>query len=130
MKINELLNEAPKKAKPDNRSWVQKADDAVRGSFPMKAIQTMQGAIGKPGPDEKKVDKTKTVTKKGTKVVSKQVPHKKIEKLDPSNMPSVAIFKTPRKEIYSWDPVQKQWNGNTEDGRSLKPLDVKRGVKF
>ena len=70
MKINELLNEAPKKAKPDNRNWVQKADDAVRGSFPMKAIQTMQGAIGKPGPDEKKVDKTKTVTKKGTKIVS------------------------------------------------------------
>ena len=130
MKINELLNEAPKKAKPDNRSWVQKADDAVRGSFPMKAIQTMQGAIGKPGPDEKKVDKTKTVTKKGTKVVSKQVPHKKIEKLDPSNMPSVAVFKTPRKEIYSWDPVQKQWNGNTEDGKLLKPLDLKHGVKL
>lgn len=130
MKINELLNEAPKKAKPDNRSWVQKADDAVRGSFPMKAIQTMQGAIGKPGPDEKKVDKTKTVTKKGTKVVSKQVPHKKILKLDPNNMPSVAVFKTPRKEIYSWDPVQKQWNGNTEDGRLLKPLDLKHGVKL
>ena len=130
MKINELLNEAPKKAKPDNRNWVQKADDAVRGSFPMKAIQTMQGAIGKPGPDEKKVDKTKTVTKKGTKVVSKKVPHKKIEKLDPSNMPSVAVFKTPRKEIYSWDPVKQQWNGNTEDGKLLKPLDLKHGVKL
>ncbi len=130
MKINELLNEAPKKAKPDNRNWVQKADDAVRGSFPMKAIQTMQGAIGKPGPDEKKVDKTKTVTKKGTKIVSKQVPNKKIEVLDPSNMPAVAVFKTPRGETYSWDPVKKLWNGNTEDGRVLKPLDVKRGVKF
>ena len=130
MKINELLNEAPKKAKPDNRNWVQKADDAVRGSFPMKAIQTMQGAIGKPGPDEKKVDKTKTVTKKGTKIVSKQVPNKKIEVLDPSNMPAVAVFKTPRGETYSWDPVKKLWNGNTEDGRLLKPLDVKRGVKF
>jgi hypothetical protein len=130
MKINELLNEAPKKAKPDNRNWVQKADDAVRGSFPMKAIQTMQGAIGKPGPDEKKVDKTKTVTKKGTRIVSKQVPNKKIEVLDPSNMPAVAVFKTPRGETYSWDPVKKLWNGNTEDGRLLKPLDVKRGVKF
>jgi len=130
MKINELLNEAPKKAKSDDRNWVQKADDAVRGSFPMKAIQTMQGAIGKPGPDEKKVDKTKTVTKKGTRIVSKQVPNKKIEVLDPSNMPAVAVFKTPRGETYSWDPVKKLWNGNTEDGRSLKPLDVKRGVKF
>jgi hypothetical protein len=130
MKINELLNEAPKKAKSDNRNWVQKADDAVRGSFPMKAIQTMQGAIGKPGPDEKKVDKTKTVTKKGTRIVSKQVPNKKIEVLDPSNMPAVAVFKTPRGETYSWDPVKKLWNGNTEDGRLLKPLDVKRGVKF
>ena len=130
MKINELLNEAPKKAKSDNRDWVQKADDAVRGSFPMKAIQTMQGAIGKPGPDEKKVDKTKTVTKKGTRIVSKQVPNKKIEVLDPSNMPAVAVFKTPRGETYSWDPVKKLWNGNTEDGRLLKPLDVKRGVKF
>jgi len=130
MKINELLNEAPKKAKPDNRSWVQKADDAVRGSFPMKAIQTMQGVVGKAGPAEKKVDKTKTVTKKGTRVVTKQVPNKKIEKLDPSNMPAVAVFKTPRKEIYSWDPVEKQWNGNTEDGRSIKPLDLKRGVKL
>ena len=130
MKINELLNEAPKKAKPDNRNWVQKADDAVRGSFPMKAIQTMQGAIGKPGPDEKKVDKTKTVTKKGTKIVSKQVPNKKIEVLDPSNMPAVAVFKTPRGETYSWDPVKKLWNFKTEDGRVLKPVDVKRGLKF
>ena len=136
MKINDLLNEGPKKSKSmktvskDDDSWVKKADDWVRTSFPMKAIQTMQGAIGKPGPDEKKVDKTKTVTKKGTKIVSKQVPNKKIEVLDPSNMPAVAVFKTPRGETYSWDPVKKLWNGNTEDGRVLKPLDVKRGVKF
>ena len=136
MKITDLLNEAPKKSKASktksnpNDSWVKKADDAVRGSFPMQAIQTMQGAIGRPGPSEKKVDDKKTVTKKGTKVVTKPVANRKIEVLDPSNKPTVAVFKTPRKEIYSWDPVQKQWNGNTEDGRSLKPLDVKRGVKF
>ena len=105
MKITDLLNEAPKKSKASktksnpNDSWVKKADDAVRGSFPMKAIQTMQGVVGKAGPAEKKVDKTKTVTKKGTRVVTKQVPKKKIEKLDPSNMPAVAVFKTPRKEL-------------------------------
>ena len=39
MKINDLLNEAPKKIKrSDDDSWLKKADDAVRGSFPMKAI--------------------------------------------------------------------------------------------
>ena len=74
MKINDLLNEAPKKPKASksksnpNDSWVKKADDAVRGSFPMQAIQTMQGAIGRRGPSEKKVDDKKKVTKKGTKV--------------------------------------------------------------
>ena len=39
MKISDLLNEAPKKASKKNTgkdtdSWVKKADDWVRGSFP------------------------------------------------------------------------------------------------
>ena len=69
MKINDLLNEAPKKTDNKDDSWVKKADDAVRGSFPMKAIQTMQGAIGRPGPAEKKLDKKKDV--KVTKNIKK-----------------------------------------------------------
>ena len=64
MKINDLLNEGPKKSKKstskDSDSWVKKADDYVRGSFPMKAIQTLQGVVGTRGPDEKpSIDKKK-----------------------------------------------------------------------
>ena len=53
MKMSDVLNEAPKKKPVNKDSWVKKADDAVRKSFPMKAIQTMQGAISRPGPSEK-----------------------------------------------------------------------------
>ena len=131
MKINDLLNEAPKKSSNKDDSWVKKADDYVRGSFPMKAIQTMQGVVGTRGPDEKKTDQKKVVTKKGKRIVTKQKPSLSTkDKLDPQNMPSVAIFKTPKGEIYSWQPDKNHWRGNTEDGKLLKPLDVKRGVKL
>ena len=131
MKINDLLNEAPKKSSNKDDSWVKKADDYVRGSFPMKAIQTMQGVVGTRGPDEKKTDQKKVVTKKGKRTVTKQKPSLSTkDKLDPQNMPSVAIFKTPKGEIYSWQPDKNHWRGNTEDGKLLKPLDVKRGVKL
>ena len=73
MKMSDVLNEAPKKKPVNKDSWVKKADDAVRKSFPMKAIQTMQGAIGRPGPSEKDPSKD---DKKKTKTVKKKLTHK------------------------------------------------------
>ena len=89
MKITELLNEAPKKTNNKDDSWVKKADDAVRGSFPMKAIQTMQGTIGRPGPAEIKTKKTKDVVKK--KKNNKATTYKKPvqsrnDKINPNNI--------------------------------------------
>ena len=34
MKMSDVLNEAPKKKPVNKDSWVKKADDAVRKSFP------------------------------------------------------------------------------------------------
>ena len=97
MKINDLLTEAPKKSKTtktvskDNDSWVKKADDWVRTSFPMKAIQTMQGTTGKQGPDEKpSIDdpkKKKTVKKVVKKTDSKKPIQSRNDKINPNNIP-------------------------------------------
>ena len=102
MKITELLNEAPKKTNNKDDSWVKKADDAVRGSFPMKAIQTMQGTIGRPGPAEIKTKKTKDVVKK--KKNNKATTYKKPvqsrnDKINPNNIPTTSGFVDKRTEV-------------------------------
>ena len=123
MKINDLLSEAPKKSKapkvksnPDD-SWVKKADDWVRGSFPMKAIQTMQGAIGRPGPSEKpSIDDPKNKKKVTKKVVKKKPDANKTvvsrnDKINPSKIPSVAGF-TEKGTGYQYAPDKDLWISN------------------
>ena len=133
MKVSELLNEEPKKPGIFKRAF--RATDKFMNdpsNFMNRAISTMQATTGKPGPNVTKLDKKKP--EKTTKKKSKPQ-NTNLDKLNASNMPSVAIFRTPpnnqgRYQVYSWDPVQKQWNGNTDDGKTLKPLDVKQGVKL
>ena len=113
MKITELLNEAPKKTNNKNDSWVKKADDAVRGSFPMKAIQTMQGTIGRPGPAEIKTKKTKDVVKK--KKNNKATTYKKPvqsrnDKINPNNIPTTSGFVDKRTEVgYEYEKDRDLW---------------------
>ena len=129
MKMSDVLNEAPKK-KPDNKdSWVKKADDAVRKSFPMKAIQTMQGVIGRPGPNEKdpsKDDKKKTKTVK--KKVNPQNPNKPVQsrndKINPNKIPTVAGFKDNNEVSYTYVADKDLWIPN--DGST--PMTGKQGA--
>jgi|TARA_B110000908_G_C10239001_1_gene445012 hypothetical protein len=113
MKITELLNEAPKKTNNKDDSWVKKADDAVRGSFPMKAIQTMQGTIGRPGPAEIKTKKTKDVVKK--KKNNKATTYKKPvqsrnDKINPNNIPTTSGFVDKRTEVgYEYEKDRDLW---------------------
>ena len=129
MKMSDVLNEAPKK-KPDNKdSWVKKADDAVRKSFPMKAIQTMQGVIGRPGPNEKdpsKDDKKKTKTVK--KKVNPQNPNKPVQsrndKINPNKIPTTAGFKDNNEVSYTYVADKDLWIPN--DGST--PMTGKQGA--
>ena len=129
MKMSDVLNEAPKK-KPDNKdSWVKKADDAVRKSFPMKAIQTMQGVIGRPGPNEKdpsKDDKKKTKTVK--KKVDPQNPNKPVQsrndKINPNKIPTTAGFKDNNEVSYTYVADKDLWIPN--DGST--PMTGKQGA--
>jgi hypothetical protein len=113
MKINDLLNEAPKKIKrSDDDSWLKKADDAVRGSFPMKAIQTMQGAIGRPGPDEKDLNKDKKKTKviKKKKSTYRKPVQSRNDKIDPNNIPTTAGFVDKRNDVgYEYERDRDLW---------------------
>ena len=129
MKMSDVLNEAPKKKPVNKDSWVKKADDAVRKSFPMKAIQTMQGAIGRPGPSEKdpsKDDKKKTKTVK--KKVNPQNPNKPVQsrndKINPSNIPTVAGFKDNNEVSYTYVADKDLWMPN--DGST--PMTGKQGA--
>lgn len=112
MKITELLNEAPKKTNNKNDSWVKKADDAVRGSFPMKAIQTMQGTIGRPGPAEIKTKKTKDVVKKKTNKATtyKKPIQSRNDKINPNNIPTTSGFVDKRTEVgYEYEKDRDLW---------------------
>ena len=133
MKINDLLNEAPKKASKstgkDSDSWVKKADDWVRGSFPMKAIQTMQGVVGTRGPDEKpSIDKKKKTVKK-TRMVTKKVDPKnkqvqsRSDKIDPNKIPSVAGF-TKDEVGYTYAKEKDLWVPNN----GSQPIPGKQGA--
>ena len=137
MKINDLLNEGPKKSKSmktvskDDDSWVKKADDYVRTSFPMKAIQTMQGTTGKPGPDEKpSIDQIKKKTKTVKKKVVKKKPDAKKpvqsrnDKINPSQIPQIAGFKDNNEIGYQYAPDKDLWIPN--DGS--QPLTGKEGA--
>ena len=137
MKINDLLNEGPKKSKSmktvskDDDSWVKKADDWVRTSFPMKAIQTMQGTTGKPGPDEKpSIDQIKKKTKTVKKKVVKKKPDAKKpvqsrnDKINPSQIPQIAGFKDNNEIGYQYAPDKDLWIPN--DGS--QPLTGKEGA--
>jgi len=134
MKINDLLTEAPKKSKTtktvskDNDSWVKKADDWVRTSFPMKAIQTMQGTTGKQGPDEKpSIDdpkKKKTVKKVVKKTDSKKPIQSRNDKINPNNIPQVSGFKDNNEIGYQYAPDKDLWIPN--DGS--QPMTGKQGA--
>ena len=127
--MSDVLNEAPKKKPVNKDSWVKKADDAVRKSFPMKAIQTMQGAIGRPGPSEKdpsKDDKKKTKTVK--KKVNPQNPNKPVQsrndKINPNKIPTTAGFKDNNEVSYTYVADKDLWIPN--DGST--PMTGKQGA--
>tara|TARA_B100001057_G_scaffold311941_1_gene311979 strand:+ start:3770 stop:4945 length:1176 start_codon:yes stop_codon:yes gene_type:complete len=134
MKITDLLNEAPKKTtkttvSKDDDSWVKKADDWVRGSFPMKAIQTMQGVVGTRGPDEKpSIDKKKKIVKKKKVVTKKADPKNKQiqsrnDKINPNNIPSVAGF-TQNEVGYQYSKDKDLWIPNN----GSQPIQGKQGA--
>ena len=127
MKINDLLNEAPKKTDDKDDSWVKKADDAVRGSFPMKAIQTMQGAIGRPGPAEKKLGKKKDVkvTKKIKKPSNSRAPiQSRNDKIDPNNIPTTAGFVDKRTDVsYEYERDRDLWIPRKNNEQPLSGRD-------
>jgi len=118
MKVNELLNEEPKKPGMFKRAF--RATDKFMNdpsNFMNRAISTMQATTGKPGPAVTKLDKKKPekTAKKKAKQKTNKKPLAKNDKIDIKNIPAGATYTDDKGVVYVYNNDKDIWFPNNGD---------------